>query len=390
MIRPCFSVAACLSLAAFALVAPADSQAQGFRYPEGKHGGGELRYVQGVPVLIVAGTPEEMGEQMGVLALKPAAGAIAVYERFLQSQGISDYKPLLAAIANSLLKKFPDDYRRELDAAIKASGLDRDLLVIGNTFHDVRKLTSCSAVMVSPDRSKTGGALIGRNLDYPFARGMHQYGLVIVYRPTGKQPFAVVSFPGSTVVGCAMSAVNAHGLFIGQNDVGPANDRSPLLQLENTPTAVLCRQVLEGCNTIAQAEQLMQKNKPAGRSIFVMCDRSGGGVIEATPKTVSLRQDESGYCAATNHFETAELSVGKACRRMDRLAAARGWEKLGVAETHQLLQAVSQEWWTAHSMVFEPQTLKLHVSFGDGQRSATDFPLRTVDLSPWLKVDGQP
>ncbi len=374
---------ACAWVASALLAQPL--RAEPFRYPEGKHGGGELRYVQGVPVLTVQGTPEEMGEQMGMLALKPAAGAIQVYERFLQSQGLGNARPLLASIANSLLKRFPEDYQRELESAIKASGLDRDMLVIGNTFHDIRKLTSCSAVMVSPERSKTGGALIGRNLDYPFARGMLEYSLVIVYQPKGKQPFAVVSFPGSTVVGCAMSAMNAHGLFIGQNDVGPAADQSPWLVLENTPTAVLCRQILEECDSIAAAEKAMQKTKPAGRSIFVMCDRLAGGVIEATPKTVALRQDKTGYCAATNHFETRELSTGQGCRRLDELARARGWEQLGIGETHRLLQAVSQEWWTAHSMVFEPETLKLHVAFGDGRRPATAFPLRTIDLSPWLK-----
>jgi len=365
-----------------ALALPAAAQ---FRFPEARHGKGELRYVNGVPVLILAGTPEEIGEQMGVLALKPARGAVAVYERFLDSEGIGNFRPLMARLGNSLLKKYPDEYRRELDAAAKASGVDRDLLVIGNTFHDIRKLQACSAVMVAPEKSQTGGALIGRNLDYPLVRGMHQYSMVIVYQPEGKQPFAVVSFPGSLVTGCAMSGMNSAGLFIGQNDVDHAADDSPTLVLQNTPTAVLARRVLEDCRTVDQAATLMQRNKPAGRSIFVMCDQQGGGVVESTPKTVVLRSGQNGYCAATNHFESRALSVGNECQRMDRLVRAAGLEKLSVNDTFRLLQSVSQHWWTAHSMVFEPQTLKLHLAIGDGLRPATAFPLRTVDLSPWLK-----
>ncbi|HMC64912.1 MAG TPA: hypothetical protein VKI65_08220, partial [Gemmataceae bacterium] len=46
--------------------------AEPFRFPEAKHGKGELKYVNGLPVLIVQGTPEEMGEQAAVLAVKPA------------------------------------------------------------------------------------------------------------------------------------------------------------------------------------------------------------------------------------------------------------------------------------------------------------------------------
>ena len=45
--------------------------AEPFRYPEARFGKGELRYVNGLPVLTVAGTPEEMGEQVGKLAALP-------------------------------------------------------------------------------------------------------------------------------------------------------------------------------------------------------------------------------------------------------------------------------------------------------------------------------
>src|SRR5438309_2313655 len=43
-----------------------------FRYPEGRHGRAELRYQGEVPVLRVAGTPEEIGEQVGVLGVRAA------------------------------------------------------------------------------------------------------------------------------------------------------------------------------------------------------------------------------------------------------------------------------------------------------------------------------
>src|SRR5437660_870613 len=47
-----------------------------FRYPEGRHGKGELKYVRGIPVLVVGGTPDEMGEAVGALAVKPAKRAL--------------------------------------------------------------------------------------------------------------------------------------------------------------------------------------------------------------------------------------------------------------------------------------------------------------------------
>jgi hypothetical protein len=46
---------------------------ESFRFTEAKHGKGELKYRHDVPILVVAGTPEEIGEQIGVLAIKPIA-----------------------------------------------------------------------------------------------------------------------------------------------------------------------------------------------------------------------------------------------------------------------------------------------------------------------------
>ena len=39
--------------------------AEPFRFPEGRYGKGELRYINGVPVLTAVGTPEEIGGQIG-------------------------------------------------------------------------------------------------------------------------------------------------------------------------------------------------------------------------------------------------------------------------------------------------------------------------------------
>lgn len=359
--------------------------AQSFAYPQAKHGQGELRYINGVPVLMVAGSPEEIGEQMGLLAMKPAAKGVNLVEGLLKEQGIGYLKPLLARLGNSLLTKFPQDYRDEMDAAAKASGIGRDLLVIGNTMHDVRRLTGCSTLLVDPERSSTGAPLVGRNLDFSFVNGTHQYSLVVVYRPKGKRPFAAVSFPGATVVGCAMSAMNADGLVFGQNDVGKAADNSRSVELGNTPTAVIARRVLEECSTVADAEKLLRSIKPAGRSIFFACDRNGGAIFEVTPNTVMVRRELGGVCPATNQFETKELAVTTNCKRAAILAHARDIDKFGVAEVAKTMHQVHQGRRTAHTVVFEPRTLTLHVAFGDGNQSATAFSLHELPLAELLR-----
>jgi len=373
-------------VAAVLLTATANAAvAQSFAYPQAKHGRGELRYINGVPVLMVAGNPEEIGEQMGLLAMKPAVKGVNLVEDLLKEQGIGYLRPLLAQLGNGLLTKFPQDYRTEMEAAAKASGIRRDLLVIANTMHDVRRLTGCSTLLVDPARSKTGAPLVGRNLDFSFVNGTHQYSLVTVYRPNGKKAFAAVSFPGATVVGCAMSAINADGLVFGQNDVGKAADNSRSMELGNTPTAVIARRVLEECSTVADAERLLRSVKPAGRSIFFACDRDGGAIFEVTPNTIVVRREPGGVCPATNQFETKELAVNPNCKRAAILAHARDIKTFDIAEVAKAMHQVHQGKRTAHTVVFEPRTLTMHLAFGDGVQSATAFPLHEVRLAELLR-----
>src|SRR5262249_7170629 len=141
-----------------------------------------------------------------------------------------------------LEKNIPDDYRRELDAVAKFGGVDRDGVLVGNTFADVKKVGGCSALLVSPDKSATGGPLFGRNLDYPTLGFLHEYSLVTVFRPTGKHAFASIGFPG--LIGC-LSGMNDAGLALAVLEVYKSNDDSPAFDPQGTPYAMCFRRILE-------------------------------------------------------------------------------------------------------------------------------------------------
>ena len=89
--------------------------------------------------------------------------------------------------------QFPPPHLKELEAAAKASDWSRDLLVFGNTFPDLRTLGGCSALMVEPGRSGTGGPLFGRNLDWRPFGSIYEYTFVGVFRPEGKHAFASIT-----------------------------------------------------------------------------------------------------------------------------------------------------------------------------------------------------
>jgi hypothetical protein len=366
-------------LTAFVALPAAAQEMKPFHYPEAKHGKGELRYVNHLPVAVVAGTPEEMGDQVGVLVLKPAAGLRDSIKEFLRTINLENAYPILVRSGSFLLPQFPPHHRKELDAAVKASGFDRDLMVFANTVFDVANVAGCSTLIVEQKRSKSGCVIFGRNLDYPPFGRIHEFPLVTVNRPQGKHAFAAINFP--SLVGC-VSGMNDAGLAVTWNMVAESKDGGKFDPF-GVPRLLLLRRVLEECTTVAEAEKLLRSARRTGLAALTVCDKEGGAVFEVTSKTIQVRRPKEGLCACTNHFRTEELVVSTRCHRFDELAKTWAMPQLGVADVAKRLHAVNQGRNTMQTMIFEPAALRLHLAYGAGPSSA--LPLRVVDLGPLFR-----
>src|SRR6187431_1755529 len=90
--------------------------AEPFRYTEGKYGGGELRYINDVPVLVLAGTPAEIGEQMGTLAKAAIRDAQRLIDGYIEAKRLTKLFPALLKTASTLRGTFPPDHLQELEA----------------------------------------------------------------------------------------------------------------------------------------------------------------------------------------------------------------------------------------------------------------------------------
>src|SRR3954451_8931229 len=78
-----------------------------FRFPEGKFGTGELKYRGGLPVLTVAGTPEEIGTAVGVPALNPGLRVARYPEEILRNFFVGYlYWPALK-VGRGMVEQFP-------------------------------------------------------------------------------------------------------------------------------------------------------------------------------------------------------------------------------------------------------------------------------------------
>jgi hypothetical protein len=369
-----------LALVAGVLLAPAARAAEPFRYQEGKHGKGELRYVNGLPVLTVEGTPEEIGEQIGRLTAKPLGRLLGYSKQFLDGTGLGKVWPFAVKVSKSMLPQFPAGHRRELEAITKFSGLDFDLAVVGNTFADIGKIAGCSTLIVEPSRSATKEMLFGRNLDYPTMGFLQDYSLVTVYRPRGKHAFVSVGFPG--LVGC-VSGMNDAGLALATLEVYASRDGAAKLDIKGVPYALCFRRILEECATVTEAEKLLRSLRRTTMNNLAICDTKTGAVFEFTPKSLVVRRADRGICPCANHFCTKELGLGNTSRRQVILERSQELPTLGLADMAKKMDAVNQGEMTLQTMVFEPAALRLHLAIGKCPTSR--LPLRELDLAPLLK-----
>jgi hypothetical protein len=354
--------------------------AEPFRYTEGTHGSGRLRYIHDLPVLTVAGTPEEIGEQIAVLTATPLQRLVKYPRAALEALHVGFLMPQLIKVSNAMLPQFPADHRRELEAMAKRAGVPMDLAVLGNTLPDILKTTGCSTIIVQPGRSAVKGPLFGRNLDYYNLGFLHDYSLVTVYRPKGKHAFAAVGFPG--MVGC-ISGMNDAGLALATLEVYSSKDGAPKLQAKGVPYALTYRRILEECTTVAEAEKLLRSLERTTMNNLAICDPHGGAVFEITSRSLVVRRPIEDICCCTNHFRTPELATSTQCRRFEILSTCRELPRIDLATVAQKLHAANQGEDTLQTMIFEPASLKLHLAIGKPPSSGR--PMKTLDLVSLMK-----
>jgi predicted choloylglycine hydrolase len=366
-----------LLLAIFLLAASAVRADDARVFREGRCGDAELKYINDLPVLMVSGTPEEIGRQKAVLT-RDVVQKLAAYPRLLlERSSHKERLPKYLEAGKILTERLPADYREEMRSFGQQSGVDRDLGILANTLADMYRGISCSSLIVDAKRSATKGPLFGRNLDFYTLGLLDKYSLVTVHRPKGKYAFATIGFPG--LFGC-LSGMNDRGLALAVHEVFLSHDGAAIFNPKGMPYAFCFRQMLEQCATVEEAEQLLRATERTTLLNLALCDRRHSVVLEMTPNSVVARHGSEGICACTNHFRTEELVVLPWCNRYRKLIQSRKLDQLGIAEVAQKLDEVNMGRMTVQTMIFEPASLKLHLAIGSCPSSS--LPLKLLELGP--------
>ena len=267
---------------------PVLGEATGVRQVVAREGAGRLEKVDGTQVLVLKGTPEEMGHQHGVLMKQ---GIHDLVDRIVYGVGVgSSFEKgrwFFDEVAEAQRRTGPHvnpRHLREMDAMADATGLEHIEMRLANFFPE---LFHCSGFAVFGKATEGGKMYHGRILDYLRGMGLEQNAVVIVMQPEVGNAWVNIGYAG--FVG-SVTAMNAKHVAIGE--MGGRGEGN----WDGKPMAQLVREVMEQADTLDQAVEIMRKSPRTCEYYYVISDsktKQAVGIAATPDKFDVIRPGQS-------------------------------------------------------------------------------------------------
>ena len=319
--------------------------------------------VQGVTVVHLYGSHEEMGRQYGRLLAPALCAMIRGAEWVLPEETIAEYLDY----ARSQEPSLPVEIRRQLRAVADAADVPYDMLVAINVVPQIQ----CSALAAWGPATADGRLILGRNVDYPDMGLGRATGMIVVYHSRDETPVVCISFLG--MLG-GFTGINARGVAFANmlvfNVAGPPRrDGGMPIQLAMRLAAHRADDVPSMCEQLAAMRHVIPMN-------VMIADAREARVLELGLRRVASRSGRSGVLAASNYFlaHPARYEIEPCPRYKSLLAAAeRSRGRMTVAEMTAALHQARMEGINLQAAVFEPQAMRMHVSLNRIPASAGPY-----------------
>jgi len=343
---------------------------------------GELKYVEGQRLVVLAGTPEQIGTAHGELLRDESQRCIdSVLNSFGSVQTIASgrwFRHDLAAAYARLRPFIPEDHVAETRALAASLGQSPDLLEQLNVFPE---MFHCSGFAVFNSATIDGKLYHGRVLDYMTTIGLQDAATTFVVSVDGKIPFANVGYAGFTG---SVSGMNAQAISLGE--MGGRGEG----QWDGVPMATLMRRALEECSTLEQVTDLWTKSPRTCEYYYVFADGKTNDAVgvAATPEKLELIVPGQADARLGEGIQDAVvLSAGS---RLETLRA-RVIENHGKIDARKAMSLMSRPVAMSsnlHNVLFIPADRVFYVANADHHNPAADRPYVKFDLNALLGESG--
>lgn len=301
---------------------------------------------------------------------------ITIFNRNMVQHIPTEYLEEIYAMSLSCGKEYDDygtPYTRQLNyhAAHDIGHMMQEYMLVG-----------CSSFAAWGKESADGELIVGRNFDFYAGDDFAKNKIVIFVNPDSGYKYASITWPGMTGV---VSGMNECGLAVTINAAKGAVPTSTAM-----PVSLLVRHILMHASNINEAMAIAENYQIfVSESILVAsaCDKRAA-IIEKTPKETHLYSVDSTHILCTNHYQSTfladnehnvkNIATSDSKYRFDRLAElitdnapldvrksvnilrnryGLHNEDIGLTNEKSLNQFIAH-----HSVVFEPEKLKMWVS----------------------------
>lgn len=369
-----------VALSGFSAKVPTLGPVMGERKLLAKSGAGRLELHDGTKVLLLQGTPEEMGKQHGELLKNEVRD---VTNRILYGVGVGSsfakgswfFGEIERAHAR-LAPYISERTYRELDALAAASGMDRNEVRLSNFFPE---LFHCSGFALAGEATVDGKMYHGRILDYMRGVGLEQNAVVMVLRPEKGNAWVNIGYAG--FIG-SVTAMNEKHISLGE--MGGRGEGN----WDGKPMAQLVREVMENAGTLEEAVEIFKKGPRTCEYYYVIADgKSKRSVaIKATPAHFEVVNPGEAHPQLQRPVkDTVLLSAGDRYEKLvDRVQA--GYGKFDAESARALMDPPVCMGSNIQSVLFAPETLDFWVANADSKNVASKTRYTKYNLGELLKT----
>lgn len=340
---------------------------------------GELRYVDGQRLVLLHGTPEQIGTAHGQLLQIESQRCIdSVLYAFGTVQTVVTgrwFRSELEGAYARLKPYIPADHIAETRAMAASLGQDPAVIEALNVFPE---MFHCSGFAVFNSATIDGKLYHGRVLDYMTTIGLQDCATTFVVSVDGKIPFANIGYAAFTG---SVSGMNAQGVSLGE--MGGRGEGA----WDGVPMATLMRRAMEECATLNEVKALWANSPRTCEYYYVFADGKTNTAVgvAATPEEIQfVGPGESHTLLGEGIADAVVLSAGERLETLrGRLQAEHG--KIDADKAKWLMSRPVAMESNLHNVLFVPADGVFYVANASHKQPAAERPYVRFSLSELLQ-----
>lgn len=342
------------------------------------NGCGLLGRLEGKRILIVSGTPEQMGAAHGTLLKDEVRLTMQRVVYLVGGASTAEsgtwFFDEMAEIERRTTPHLPPRFLAECDAMAAAAGVPRRDGRYGNLFPEK---FHCSGVAVRNKASLDGQVVHARVLDYMRDIGLQDSAVVGVFLPKDHNAWMTLGYAG--FIG-TVTAMNEKGLAVGE--MGGRGEGN----WDGMPMSFLLRELMEEADNVEEALAILKKTPRTCEYYYVLSDRSRNiAGVKATPdELLVLRPGEQHPELPPVPEDVVYFSGGDRAKVLSqRLHESYG--KIDVAKMIEIIKRPVAMNSNLHDAVFLPESLDMWVADAGRDTVACDEPYVHVNLKELIE-----